>query len=212
MADDGKFGKDAHIGYWHTGDNYYTIVSGDNVTSGDQYFYKELENGILKIREEDPNGNIDTINHFTADAQGKPTRGFLLTIEDPHVSGTKAANISAYISGSYKPHVTSEDLGAFAPGDKVYVSFQALSDGTGYFQMDKTQANNPYINYHKHDEFYVYSDDTVKEGITEGAGYYFTMPDSDVTLGAIYKQVSQAVALSPIQNRVRGNPAAYRKP
>lgn len=197
VADDGKFGKDAHIGYWHTGDNYYTIVSGDNVTSGDQYFYKELENGILKIREEDPNGNIDTINHFTADAQGKPTRGFLLTIEDPHVSGTKAANISAYISGSYKPHVTSEDLGAFAPGDKVYVSFQALSDGTGYFQMDKTQANNPYINYHKHDEFYVYSDDTVKEGITEGAGYYFTMPDSDVTLGAIYKQVSQAVALSP---------------
>ena len=37
----------------------------------------------------------------------------------------------------------------------------------------------------------------MKEGITEGAGYYFTMPDSDVTLGAIYKQVSQAVALSP---------------
>ena len=108
--------------------------------------------------------------------------------------------------------MTSEDLGAFAPGDKVYVSFQALSDGTGYFQMDKTQANNPYINYHKHDEFYVYSDDTVKEGITEGAGYYFTMPDSDVTLGAIYKQVSQAVALSPSKIVFEVTQQRHRKP
>lgn len=197
VADDGTFGKDAHIGYWHANDNYYTIVSGDNVANSADLFYQQLEEGILKTREKDTSGNIDTINHFTADAQGRPTRGYLLTIEDPLVGGVKAASISAYISGSLKPHVTSSDLGAFAPGDVVYVSFQALSDGTGYFQMDKTKANNPYINYYEHDDFNVYQENPTKMGITEGAGYYFTMPDSDVTLGAIYKQVSQAVTLSP---------------
>lgn len=197
VADDGKFGKEAHIGYWHQADNYYTIVSGSNIQDSKDYFYKELEHGILKIREKDNSGNVKTINHFTADKQGRPTRGYLLTINDPKVDRTKAANVSAYISGSYKPTVTSENLGAFAPGDVVYVSFEALHDGNGYFQMDKTKTENPFINYYEHDDFNVYKDETTKEGITEDAGYYFTMPDSDVTLGAIYKQVSQAVTLSP---------------
>lgn len=204
--DDGVFGYNAHIGYWHPADNYYTLIAGRSVNhstdnspgaSGfDNYFYMELERGILNIKN-DNEENTETINHFTADSQGRPTRGYLLTVADPTVSGTKAASISAYISGTYKPIVTSESLGAFAPGDVVYIQFSDLHDGTGYFQMDETKANNPYYNYYEKDEFDVYEDDTTTKGVTKGAGYYITMPESDVTVGAIYKRVSQAVTNNP---------------
>ena len=196
VEDDGIFGHDAHIGYWHSSDNYYTTVSGGSVDNSDDLFYKELERGILNVKN-DNEANTETINHFTADSQGRPTRGYLVTIADPMVDGTKAAEISAYINGTYKPIVTSEELGAFAPGDVVYIQFNDLHDGTGYFQMDETTPDNPYYNYYKEDVFNVFKEDTTQVGITKGAGYYITMPESDITIGAKYKRVSQSVTLSP---------------
>jgi len=194
VEDDGIYDNSAHIGYWHTSDNYYSLCSGSNVDNSDDYFYAELERGILNVKK--VGDNAETINHFTADKQGKPTRGYLFTINNPTVGGTIAASISAYINGSYKPVVTSESLGAFAAGDVVYISFQDLADGTGFFQMvDKSQ--NPYYNYYESDDFYVYRNDTTTKGITKGAGYYMTMPASDVTIGADYKKVSQAITTTP---------------
>lgn len=195
VEDDGTFDGAAHIGYWHKDDNYYTIVSGQNVNHVEEYFYKELESGILNIKKTGEHG--ETINHFTADQQGKPTRGYLLAVVDPTVDGTKAASVSAYISGSYKPVVTSKELGAFAPGDVVYLSFQDMADGTGYFQMDDTKSRNPWYSYHEKDPFRVYQDHETTRGVTKGAGYSITMPESDVTLGAVYKKVSQSVAVNP---------------
>lgn len=212
IEDDGIYDDSAHIGYWHADDNYYTLCSGSNVNNSDDYFYVELENGILNVKK--TGENIETVNHFTADKQGKPTRGYLLTINDPTVDGTRAAAISAYINGSYKPTVTSENLGAFAAGDVVYISLQDLADGTGYFQMiDKAQ--NPYYNYYEHDDFNVYNVETTTKGVTKGAGYTITMPESDVTIGADYKKVSQAITTTPnkvvfeltqVRNGSRENP------
>lgn len=206
IEDDGIFGHNAHIGYWHAADNYYTTVSGGSVDDSadhapgesgfDNYFYMELERGILNVKN-DNEENTDTINHYTADSQGRPTRGYLLTVSDPTVDGTKAAEMTAYISGTYKPHVTGESLGAFAPGDVVYIQFKDLHDGTGYFQMDETVPNNPYYNYYEKDVFDVYDDGTVQKGVTKGAGYYITMPESDITVGATYKRVSQSVTNNP---------------
>lgn len=212
IEDDGIYDDSAHIGYWHADDNYYTLCSGSNVNNSDDYFYVELENGVLNVKK--TGENAETINHFTADKQGKPTRGYLLTINDPTVDGTRAAAISAYINGSYKPTVTSESLGAFAAGDVVYISLQDLADGTGYYQMiDKAQ--NPYYNYYEHDAFNVYQDVTTTKGVTKGAGYTITMPESDVTIGADYKKVSQAITTTPnkvvfeltqVRNGSRENP------
>lgn len=194
IQDDGVYDDSAHIGYWHTDDNYYTIVSGSNVDHSTDYFYTELERGILNCKQ--TGQNTETINHFTADKQGKPTRGYLLTVNDPMVDGTKAAEITAYINGSYKPVVTSEELGAFAAGDVVYLSFQNMSDGTGYYQM-ADKAQNPYYNYYQKDHFRVYKEEPSQAGVTKGSGYYITMPASDVTVGAEYKKVGESVTTSP---------------
>lgn len=194
IEDDGIYDDSAHIGYWHSADNYFTLCSGSNVNHSDRYFYTELENGVLNTKRSGI--NTDSINHFTADQQGRPVRGYLLTITDPTVDGTKAADISAYINGTYKPVVTSDSAGAFAAGDVVYLSFADRSDGSAYFQMaDKPQ--NPFYSYYKRDPFQGYDSEVTVAGVTKGAGYYFRMPDSDVTVGAEYKRVSQAVTTDP---------------
>lgn len=194
IEDDGIYDDSAHIGYWHGADNYFTLCSGSNVNHSDSYFYTELENGILNVKRSGI--NTDSINHFTADQQGRPARGYLLSVSDPTVNGTKAADISAYINGTYKPVVTSESAGAFAAGDVVYLAFADRSDGSAYFQMtDKPQ--NPFYSYYKRNPFQVYDSEVTVAGVTKGAGYYFRMPDSDVTVGAEYKRVSQAVTTNP---------------
>lgn len=197
IEDDGVFDTDAHIGYWHTNDTRFSLISGNNAEHSDDYFYKELENGIKAIRNDNDAQNIDTINHFTANHSGYPTRGYLLTIETPMVEGKKAAEITAHIDGTHKPIVTADDLGAYAPGDVVYVSFKPLKDGNVYFQMDNEKGQNPYYTYYEKDLFDVFSEDTITEGLTNGNGFYFTMPESDVTLGAKYKSVSQGIEIDP---------------
>lgn len=73
IEDDGIYDDSAHIGYWHSADNYFTLCSGSNVNHSDRYFYTELENGVLNTKRSGI--NTDSINHFTADQQGRPVRG-----------------------------------------------------------------------------------------------------------------------------------------
>ena len=47
VSDDNRFTYDAHIGFWNKGDNFYTLVQGQNTKKEDElYFYEELENGV----------------------------------------------------------------------------------------------------------------------------------------------------------------------
>lgn len=50
VSDDNRFTYDAHIGFWNKGDNFYTLVQGQNTKKEDElYFYEELENGVLHV-------------------------------------------------------------------------------------------------------------------------------------------------------------------
>lgn len=199
IEDDGQFDTDAHIGYWHADDVYFTLISGNNVDHSDEYFYKELEDGIKVIRNDDDAKNVETINHFTANHSGRPTRGYMLAIETPMVDSIKAADVTAFIDGTHKPHVTADNIGAFAPGDVVYVTFKPCKNGNVYFQMDNDQPQNPYYKYHEKDLFNVFSEDIETAALKIGNGFSFEMPTSDVTLGAKYKAVSEGVEIDPTQ-------------
>lgn len=194
VLDDNNYGLDAHIGYWHSNDRMYTLVTGSNTSPSDDYFYQELEKGILNIMR---TGNDDdiTINHYTADSQGNPVRGYLLTIDEPRVSGTVAAKITAQIQGSFKPVVTAEKLGAYQAGDRVYVSFVDQSNGNVQFRLDPNKTPNPYYSYQVYGDFGDVSNET--DGLFRDGGYWLTMPESDTVISAHYKAAARSVSLSP---------------
>lgn len=201
----GTFGTDAHIGYWHAGDKGYTLISGsiDQDSADGDYFYEELERGIQVCARAagsssavDP--NLDTIDHYTCDSSGNPIRGYLLTIATPLVDGKEAANMTAYVLGNnYRKVCTATNQVAFAKGDVVYLSFQDLEDADAYYQLDTNVAQNPWYSYSEEDLFYVYEESTSQAGVNKSGGYHFTMPESDATVGAVYKKVSQSVKVTP---------------
>lgn len=208
IEDDGIFDEKAWIGYWHAADTYCTIVSGDSQEVPDEMFYEILENGVLNAKNGTKSGNgyenTDTINHYTADKTGNPTRGYLLTIENPMVDGVQAAEITAYVNGSYKETVTADNLGAFAPGDQVYISFSDLKDNNGYYRMDDDTVPSAWYSYYKSgNKFYTYDNydksvtDPTVEGLRQNGGWVLTMPDSDAVVSAQYEKVAEAVTTTP---------------
>lgn len=206
IEDDGIYDSDAWIGYWHPSDAYCTIVSGDKQGVPDEMFYQILEDGILNAKNGTKSGNgyenTDTINHYTADKTGNPTRGYLLTIENPNVDGVQAAEITAYVNGSYKETVTADNLGAFAPGDQVYISFSDLKDNNGYYRMDDDQNPCAWYSYYKSgNTFYTYDNydgkDATQTGLRQNGGWVLTMPDSDAVVSAAYEKVAEAVTTTP---------------
>ena len=210
IEDDGNYDMDAYIGYWHASDVYCHIISGDNQEVPEKRFYEILEDGILNAKlgtiGQAGGGcaNTDTINHYTADKTGNPTRGYLLTIENPMVDGVQAAEITAYVNGSYKNAVTADALGAFAPGDTVYISFTDLSDGSAYYRLDDDTPGNPWYSYYKGSNlFYTYdnydpnTDEPFVTGLTSNGGWVLKMPESDTVVSAKYEKVAQAVTASP---------------
>ncbi len=201
----GTFGTDAHIGYWHAGDKGYTLISGsvDRDSADGDYFYEELERGILACTRAagsqsaaDP--NLDTLDHFTCDSSGNPIRGYLLTVATPIVDGREAANVTAYVLGNnYRKPCTAASQAAFAKGDMVYLTFQDLEDADAYYQMNSEVAQNPWYSYHNSDIFTVFEEDVAKAGANKSGGYHFTMPASDTTVGAEYKKVGESVRINP---------------
>lgn len=208
IQDDNNYGRDAHIGYWHSDNTKYTLVTGSNTNPSDDYFYEELEKGILNIKK---NGHFTQegsdkkviINHYTADSNGHPTRGYMLTVIDPTVNGKTAAEITASIKESYKPTVTSESLGAYAAGDKIYISFDNKSYGDTQYKLDPEKTPNPYYAYHEYEIFDQYEDDDNDAGnveryqLPENGGYWLTMPDADTIVSAEYKAVAKSINLNP---------------
>lgn len=219
LVTENQFDFNANIGYWHSSDNYFTLVNGNNTErSTDLLFYEKLEEGILNIKK---TGNFTSetdskkvnINHFTCDNLGKPVRGYLLSVIDPTVNGNVAAKIKANMQGNnYKPSITSESLGAFKEGDRIYVSFADQSNGNAYYRKDEDKTPNPYYIYRKYDnakfEDLQYKKDELdglkgdnenvsKLPLTNDGGYWLTMPDADTVISADYKAVANAVGIKP---------------
>lgn len=195
LQDDSNYGLDAHIGYWHGSDKKYTLVTGANTDDSSDYFYEELERGILQIKKEAGDTEDFIINHFTADSSGNPVRGYLLTVNNPKVEGTTAAKITAQIKESFKPVVSDESQGAFAAGDRIYVSFDMQKEGETYFKFDPSKTQNPYYTYTKYGDYG--ESETIVNGISSDGGYWITMPSSDTIISADCVKVANQVDLTP---------------
>lgn len=218
LTSDNQFGYDANIGYWHNSDNYYTLVNGNNTERSSDLFYQKLEEGILNIKKtseyaKETDDKKINANHFSADNTGKPVRGYLLSVVDPTVNGNVAAKITASVKNdNYKPIITSEGLGAFKEGDRIYVSFADQSNGNAYYRKDEDKSPNPYYIYRKYDsskfEDLMYKNDQLdglkgnienvsKLPLSNDGGYWLTMPSADTIISADYKAVASAVGINP---------------
>lgn len=190
IIDDNDFTYAAHIGYWHTGDLNYTLVQGGvQKTISDQYFYEELERGILPVLD-DESGDY-TIDHFAPDSLGKPVRGYLLNVNqiDTIANGQNfydIATLEVRGSSQYSKLLDKESRGAIAAGSAVTVTTAPKNTDTEKFQINGSPF---YVNSNGIKRSSTYSDSS--------HAYTFTMPEENITLSALYKKVAVSVTVDP---------------
>ena len=190
IEDDNDYTYDAHIGYWHTGDLYYTLVQGGaKKTISDQYFYEELENGILNVLDEEA-GDY-TLDHFAPDSVGRPVRGYLLNVNqiDTVANGQNfydIASLEARGSSQYSKPIDKENRGAIAAGTSVMVTTAAKNTDTEKYQMEGTPF---FINGKGKKVSSTYSDSS--------RTYGFKMPEENISVSADYKKVAVSMNVDP---------------
>lgn len=190
IPDDNDYTYDAHVGYWHGGDLYYTLVQGGTRKNiSDRYFYEELEDGILEVMDEET-GKY-TLDHFAANSLGRPVRGYLLTVNqiDTTANGQNFYDIAvleARGSSQYSKTVDKEHRGAVAAGSEVSITTVPRNTDSLKFQMEGTP-------------FY-----TTETGIRDPAAYSesshsytFLMPQENTSVSAVYKKVAVSVRTDP---------------
>ncbi|MGC6177913.1 N-acetylmuramoyl-L-alanine amidase family protein [Lacrimispora sp. 38-1] len=190
IMDDNDYTYAAHIGYWHTGDLYYTLVQGGvQKTISDQYFYEELENGILTVLDEE-SGDY-TLDHFAPDSLGRPVRGYLLNVNqiDTIANGQNfydIATLEVRGNSQYSKPLNKENRGAIAAGSAVTVTTAPKNTDTEKFQIEDSPF---YVNSKGIKKSSTYSDSS--------HAYAFTMPEENVTVSALYKKVAVSVTVDP---------------
>ncbi len=190
IEDDNDYTYDAHIGYWHTGDLYYTLVQGGaKKTISDQYFYEELEKGILTVLDEET-GDY-TLDHFAPDAVGRPVRGYLLNVNqiDTVANGQNfydIASLEVRGSSQYSKPIDKENRGAIAAGTSVMVTTAAKNTDTKKYQMEGTPY---YVNEKGKKVSSTYSDSS--------RTYGFLMPEENISVSADYKKVAVSINVVP---------------
>ncbi|MDW2796495.1 hypothetical protein RZO55_02725 [Clostridium boliviensis] len=190
IIDDNDYTYEAHIGYWHSGDLYYTLVQGGTKKSiSDQYFYEELENGILTVKDEET-GDY-TLDHFAPNSLGRPVRGYLLTVDqiDTVANGQNFYDIASMeVRGSsqYSKTIDKENRAAIAAGSVVSITTSPNNTDTEKFQM---VGSPTYINIEGNKKNTTYSDSS--------HSYTFTMPSEDVSVSAVYKKVAVSINVNP---------------
>ncbi|WP_349673845.1 Ig-like domain-containing protein [Lacrimispora sp.] len=190
IIDDNDYTYAAHIGYWHTGDLYYTLVQGGvQKTISDQYFYEELEKGILTVLDEESGDYI--LDHFAPDSLGRPVRGYLLNVNqiDTIANGQNyydIATLEARGSSQYSKPMDKENRGAIAAGAVVTVTTAPNNTDTEKFQIEGSPF---YVNSKGIKKNSTYSDSS--------HAYTFTMPEDNITLSVLYKKVAVSVKVDP---------------
>lgn len=193
IPDDNRFGYDAHIGFWHTGDNFFTLVQGMN-TKGEteRYFFEELESGMLHITDTEESVREEECmpDHFAPNAVGRPTRGYLISVLqiDTAANGTgyyDVASLTAKGESAYSRILDKENRGAVAPGDVVTVMTAPKNTDTEKYQMDGVPT------YTKK------NGNRVNTDYQTGGSYSFIMPEHDTELSAVYKKVAAGIRVEP---------------
>lgn len=190
ISDDNDYSYAAHVGYWHSGDLYYTLVQGGaRKTISDRYFYEELEDGILTVMDEET-GEF-TLDHFAPNSLGRPVRGYLLTVNqiDTVANGQNYYDIAALeVRGSsqYSKSLDKEHRGAIAAGTTVSITTAPKNTDTEKYQMEGSPF---YINRKGTKKNSTYSENSHV--------YTFTMPTEDVAVSAVYKKVAVSIKVEP---------------
>lgn len=191
IADDNDYTYAAHIGYWHIGDLHYTLVQGGtskNMT--EQYFYEELEDGILAVMDE-TDDNRYTTDHFAPNSAGRPVRGYLIIVNqiDTVANGQNfydVALLEARGASQYSSVLDKSNRGAVAAGTVVCVNTSPNDTETEKFQMNGTPF---YINAAGIKKDIVYSADS--------HCYTFRMPEEDIAVDGVYRKVAVSVDVEP---------------
>jgi uncharacterized protein YjdB len=190
ISDDNDYTYAAHVGYWHTGDIYYTLVQGGSKkTISDRYFYEELENGILAVMDEE-SGDY-TLDHFAPNSLGRPVRGYLLNANqiDTVANGRNfydIATLEVRGSSQYSRPLDKEHRGAIAAGTTVSVTTAPKNTDTEKFQMEGTPT---YTGSKGGKKSTTYSDSS--------HAFTFSMPQEDISVSAIYKKVAVSIKVEP---------------
>ena len=193
ISDDNSYTYGAHIGFWHSGDNFFTLVqeSGSR-TEEEIYFYEELENGVLHVIDMEDEAREEKYqpDHFAPNAVGRPQRGYLVSV----LQIDTAANVQKYYdvavltakgSSAYSHELDKFHRGAVAAGDVVTVVTAPKNTDTEKYQIDGVPT---------------YTDPDGKKRNTSyqnGGFYTFVMPECDTEVSAVYRKVAAAVRTEP---------------
>ena len=193
IPDDNRFGYDAHIGFWHGKDNFFTLVQGQNTKAEtEHYFYEELSEGILHLidTEEYARNQEYTPDHFAPNAVGRPTRGYLVSVLQIDTATNveqyyDVASLTARGESAYSKELDKDTRGAVAAGDIVTVVTAPRNTTDEKYQMDGVPT---------------YTDQKGKRvamAYQTGGSYSFVMPAHDTELSAEYKKVAADVRIEP---------------
>lgn len=193
IAGDNQYTYDAHVGFWHKGDTFFTLVQGSGSRPEEKrYFYEELEDGILHVidSEEDVREFRYRPDHFAPNGMGRPARGYLVSV----LQIDTAANVQNYYDvavltakgeSAYSRTMDKSHRGAVAAGDLVTVITAPKNTGDEKYQMEEGP-------------FYIDQDGKMhKMTYQTGGGYTFEMPECDVEISAVYKKVAAGVRVEP---------------
>lgn len=193
VPDDNRFTYDAHIGFWERGDNFYTLVQGQNAKKEkDRYFYEELEHGVLHVidTEDAVKQGQYTPDHFAPNAVGRPVRGYLLSVLQIDTAANAenfydVAVLTARGPSAYSKEFHKAYRGAVAAGDTVTVLTAPKNTDKEKFQMDGTPT---YTDAAGRKRSMMYQ---------TGGSYQFVMPEHDTEINAVYKKVAAGIRVEP---------------
>lgn len=198
VPDDNRYPYDAHVGFWHSGDLYFTLrQEGKTKRCSDRYFYEELENGILNIVDETINGEEVpfAVNHVAPDSTGRPKRGYLISVPqiDTVAGGTHFYDVAALTvtgNGAYYRPIDREHRGAVAEGCVVTVATSPKNTNTEKYQMSGVP-------------FYTEGGVQKPASYVTGGQYTFLMPGNDTEVAARYKRVAADIRVEPAEYSFR---------
>ncbi len=193
VPDDNRFTYDAHIGFWNKGDNFYTLVQGQNTKKEDEvYFYEELENGVLHVvdTEDAARQDLYTPDHFAPNSVGRPVQGYLLSVLQVDTAANSENFYDVAVLTARGPSVYSKEFhkayrGAVAAGDTVTVLTAPKNMETEKFQMDGVPTYTDSLGRRR------------KMTYQKGGSYQFVMPEHDTEVAAVYKKVAAGVRVEP---------------
>jgi len=193
ISDDNVFTYDAQIGFWHSQDNFYSLVQGQNTRKEtEQYFYEKLEEGVLHVidTEDAVREMICAPDHFAPNSVGRPTRGYLVSVLQIDTAANvenyyDVATLTARGESAYSKELNKEQRGAVAAGDVVTVMTAPKNTENEKYQMDGVPTYT--------DQF----GDRADMIYQTGGSYTFVMPAHDTEISAVYKKVAAEVRIRP---------------